>query len=114
MQFYHLVFPLQAWLRLLDTTANAIYANRVLQTKWKNYQMILQIQFLFACTAEDGSKSRFYSPVNNTGYYILGSAGAVNVTGLGASDALLKCFMIQVEILLSHLIIIQRSVRYFE
>lgn len=75
----------------LDTTANAIYANGVLQQNGKTANDFTN-PISYSLVAEDGSKSDFTVTVNNTGYYILGSAGAVNVTGLSASDAPLEMF----------------------
>ncbi len=75
----------------LDTTANAIYANGVLQQNGKTANDFTN-PISYSLVAEDGSKSDFTVTVNNTGYYILGSAGAVNVTGLSASDAPLEMY----------------------
>ena len=75
----------------LDTTANSIYANGVLQQNGKTANDFTN-PVSYSLVAEDGSKSDFTVTVNNTGYFILGSAGVVNVSGLSASDTALEMY----------------------
>ncbi len=75
----------------LDTTANSIYANGVLQQNGKTANDFTN-PVSYSLVAEDGSQSDFTVTVNNAGYFILGSAGVVNVSGLSASDTALEMY----------------------
>jgi hypothetical protein len=75
----------------LDTTANSIYANGVLQQNGITANDFTN-PVSYSLVAEDGSKSDYTVTVNNTGYFILGSAGLVNVTGLSATDTPLEMY----------------------
>ncbi len=71
----------------LDTTANSILANGILQVNGQTENDFTN-PVLYTLVAQDGSKSEFTVTVTNIGYSILGSAGSVNVTGLSATDTL--------------------------
>jgi hypothetical protein len=71
----------------LDTTANSIYANGILQNNG-NTSNDFTNPVAYTLVAQDGSKLEYTVTVTNVGYSILGSAGNVNVTGLTASDTL--------------------------
>lgn len=79
--------PVSSLVATLDTTANSILANGILQANGQTANDFTN-PVLYTLVAQDGSKSEFTVTVTNIGYSILGSAGGVNVTGLSATDTL--------------------------
>ncbi|HMV44326.1 MAG TPA: hypothetical protein PK079_18010 [Leptospiraceae bacterium] len=75
----------------LDTTGNSILANGVLQVNGQTPNDFTN-PIVYSIVAADGTKSDFTVTVNNTGYFILGSAGNINITGLSASDSALEMY----------------------
>ena len=83
--------PLTNLVATLDTTANSIYANGVLQSNGNTTNDFTN-PVTYSLVAEDGSKADYTVTLTNLGYSILGSAGVVNVTGLTASDTPLEMY----------------------
>lgn len=75
----------------LDTTGSSILANGIVQVNGKTSNDFTN-PVVYSIVAADGSKVNYTVTVNNTGYFILGSAGNINIIGLSSSDTPLEMY----------------------
>ncbi len=75
----------------LDTTANSILANGILQDNGKTLNDFTN-SVIYTLVAQDGSRVEYTVTITNVGYSVLGSAGNINITGLSSSDTSLEMY----------------------